>query len=119
MSPLEVIRLPQVWSVGFVVLLLGVLSYKRRKSPSVDDFVELVAYCGALWGVRVVFGEAIRPGIAVDVGIAQMAGAVLLAFVACRGAWRIITRAEVVAPTRGKSEPPPAPARDKSEPPAP
>jgi hypothetical protein len=110
----QVLKLPQCWIFGVVVLSMAIksikgkgvwLSPKKWRSPSIDDFVELLAYFAGLYGTKAVFIEAVKHKDHPDVGIALMAAGGLLAYVSARGAWRTITKPDPATPTT--SPPPP------------
>jgi hypothetical protein len=105
---LHVLSLPQAWITFLIsVALLARSAIQRRVSPQlIDDFVELVAYAGALWGVRLLYMEAIKPGLDVQLSLPLMAVTAILAYVASRGVWRILSKSEeLTEPTRASNPP--------------
>ena len=93
--------LPQCWIVGVIIASLVIKSYKQKwRAPSMDDFVELIAYFAGLFGTKTVVVEAIKQRDHLEIGLPLMASGALLAYVSIRGIWRTLTKPpEVVKPT--------------------
>jgi hypothetical protein len=98
-----------VWLPFTVISVIAFKAWRRWREPSIDDFVELVAYAAGLLGTGSIVQEAISQGREhVEIGLAEMIGAVLLAYVSARGAWRIYVKDPIAKPTRDKPTTPTA-----------
>lgn len=92
----RVIFLPQIWTTLAIIAALVArgVAQRRLSSAIIDDFVELVAYAAALWGVQLLLADVVKDGQDVQKALPLAAVTAILAYVAGRGIWRILIRKE-------------------------